>query len=257
VLNSLSIPDDDIQVARHGINMLYMRFLSRFEQNETGNDNDADDSDLHSSRSRLKMLSSFVNSESPVSVARGAAQSTVLQQQWSTASNFDKLLKSLLSGMPNEVDFAMNVLTLLSHPGPYSLKFNEVHHSSLISALVAHCCMFSDGMCILCFLTTGFKEPVSGPSSLEDLHFDAWRKQSGHNFADFWKQSGIEDEEILSLLSPQLGELSSGSSLFADDKLELKNSVNWRVFQVLSIFRNLSFDQANRRPMASNLSLLK
>ena len=106
-------------------------------------------------------------------------------------------------------------------------------------------------------LLPGYKNSTLGPNSLEDLHFDAWRKQSGHDFTDFWKQSGIEDEEILSLLSPQVGELSSGNSLFADDKLELKNSVNWRVFQVLSIFRNLSFDQANRRPMASNLSLLK
>uniref|UniRef100_A0A915DLH4 ARID domain-containing protein n=1 Tax=Ditylenchus dipsaci TaxID=166011 RepID=A0A915DLH4_9BILA len=45
VLHKLGI-DEDVQVAEYAVRMLYMRFLVKYEQAETGNDPDEHDSDL-------------------------------------------------------------------------------------------------------------------------------------------------------------------------------------------------------------------
>jgi hypothetical protein len=55
---------------------------------------------------------------------------------------FDDLFKSLLSGLPNEVDFSMNVCTLLSHPGPRLIDLSKC--ARIVSVLVAHAGVFDD-----------------------------------------------------------------------------------------------------------------
>ena len=56
---------------------------------------------------------------------------------------YDKLEKALLSGLPNEVDFAINVCTLLSNEGKHSL--NVTKSPKLIEILLAHVGIFRDG----------------------------------------------------------------------------------------------------------------
>jgi AT-rich interactive domain-containing protein 2 len=52
-------------------------------------------------------------------------------------------MKSLLSGLANEIDFAINVLTLLSHPGPRMLKLAQA--PQIITLLMAHIAIDNDG----------------------------------------------------------------------------------------------------------------
>lgn len=71
VLDALEI-DEDIQMAEYHIKSLYMRFLAKFEQSETGNDPDEHDSDLMGSRGRSINRAHFgmASSEAPVAVHR-------------------------------------------------------------------------------------------------------------------------------------------------------------------------------------------
>ena len=76
---------------------------------------------------------------------------------------YDKLEKALLSGLPNEVDFAINVCTLLSNEGKHSL--NVTKSPKLIEILLAHVGIFRDGA-----------------GSLFTLHHEGWRPRTKRNF---------------------------------------------------------------------------
>lgn len=91
----------------------------------------------------------------------------------------------------------------------------------------------------------------------------------------FWHKAGIIENDIIALL-PQSTSISSQSTkekeiylsknnlnnfdnIFCsnDGRLDLKEVTNWRVFHILSILRNLSFEECNKVPMAENITLLK
>lgn len=55
-------------------------------------------------------------------------------------SNYDKLALSLLSPLPNEQDFAINVCTLLSNEGKHSLRLDK--YPRLVNILLAHAGVF-------------------------------------------------------------------------------------------------------------------
>ena len=55
----------------------------------------------------------------------------------------DKLEKSLLSGLPNEIDFSLNICTLLSSEGKHTLLLDRC--SQLLELLLAHVGIFGVG----------------------------------------------------------------------------------------------------------------
>lgn len=56
-------------------------------------------------------------------------------------SDYDRLGLSLLSPLPNEQDFAINVCTLLSNDGKHTLKLEK--HPILLDYLLAHAGVFN------------------------------------------------------------------------------------------------------------------
>jgi len=64
-----------------------------------------------------------------------------------SASGCAKLERSLLSGLPNEVDFALNVFLLLSSQGQYILK--GVRGTRLVDSVLSCVGINRDGECLL------------------------------------------------------------------------------------------------------------
>ncbi|KHN86963.1 ARID domain-containing protein C08B11.3 [Toxocara canis] len=233
---------EGVAVAEHAVKVLYMRYLSKYEQSELVGDVDDSDADLLGSRSRGKGFSSLATADCPVSVAsRQSSDFFRVRPEKKTEAEYERLVKSLLSGLPNEVDFAVNVCTLLSHPGPRVLRLSAA--PQLITLLVAHVAVFADG-----------------DNSLFDL-YESWSRTSGRDFIAFWRGAGIEDEEVLALLP------NVTASEVPKEELELftglepefrpRDPVSWRVQQILSIMRNLSFEVINKPIMAASWPLLK
>ncbi|KAG2460278.1 ARID2 protein, partial [Polypterus senegalus] len=69
-------------------------------------------------------------------------QSYGLSLEFVTRCDYNKLVLSLLSGLPNEVDFAINVCTLLSNESKHVMQLDK--DPKLITLLLAHAGVFDD-----------------------------------------------------------------------------------------------------------------
>ncbi|EFO27606.2 hypothetical protein LOAG_00875 [Loa loa] len=230
-----------VAVAEHAVKVLYMRYLSKYEQNELVGEVDDADSDLLSSRSRSKGFSSLATADCPISTGQRQASEYFRLRPEKKEAEYDRIVKSLLSGLPNEVDFAVNVCTLLSHPGPRVLRL--VAAPQIITLLVAHLAIFPDD-----------------DRAFYDL-YKSWELVSGHNFIAFWSGAGITDDEVLKLIPhirpSMISEEESNIFCGLDTEFQPRNVVSWRVQQVLSIIRNLSFEVINKAVLAASWPLLK
>lgn len=59
------------------------------------------------------------------------------------ASEYERLALSLVSPLPNEQDFAINVCTLLSNENKHILRLDK--HPRLLTFLLAHAAVFNHG----------------------------------------------------------------------------------------------------------------
>ncbi|KAJ1350155.1 hypothetical protein KIN20_005879 [Parelaphostrongylus tenuis] len=231
---------DDVVGGDHAIKLLYMRYLSKYEQIETIGDID-DMLDGEMSRSRGRPVSFFATNECPVGIAR--SHEYIRRDERgnpSTEPDYGRLTKSLLSGLPNEVDFAMNVCTLLSHPGPRLLRLSHV--PNIITLLVAHCGIFDDE-----------------DQDISDLAA-TWHLNGGRNFTTFWASAGIP-EDVLRKFAPQavMKKVDPDSDIFTGlvKEFDVRDAMSWRINQVSIIVRNLSFEPINRVTMAGCWPLLR
>lgn len=63
-----------------------------------------------------------------------------LSQELTVSSDYEKLEQSLISGLPNEVDFVINICTLLSNEGRHVLRLDQSRY--LLTLLMAHIGLF-------------------------------------------------------------------------------------------------------------------
>ena len=78
-----------------------------------------------------------------ISIAENLRAGFGFSTDYAKFSEYDKLEKALLSGLPNEVDFVVNVCTLLSNESKHTLKLGKSRH--LTDLLLAHIGVFQEG----------------------------------------------------------------------------------------------------------------
>ncbi|GIX67368.1 hypothetical protein CDAR_228851, partial [Caerostris darwini] len=142
--------------------------------------------------------------------------------------NYDKLCLSLLSALPNEQDFALNVCAILSNEGSYSIHLEKTPR--LVDILVAQTGVWHEG-----------------PTSLKILYLDSWKDLKGRNMHRFWQNTvDWRNYPFLKSLGLDLGNCDHVEELLnLEDDLGVLNFEGQRVLRVALILHNLSFEKNN------------
>jgi hypothetical protein len=81
-----------------------------------------------------------------------------------------------------------------------------------------------------------------------------------YNMTEFWIKAGIEDNYLCQwICNPKKLEIKQLNLIEKTraDNFDLNEPINWRVFSVLGIFHNLSYEEANQISMGENKALLR
>uniref|UniRef100_A0A8C5K010 RFX-type winged-helix domain-containing protein n=2 Tax=Jaculus jaculus TaxID=51337 RepID=A0A8C5K010_JACJA len=163
---------------------------------------------------------------------------------FNSPNDYNKLVLSLLSGLPNEVDFAINVCTLLSNESKHVMQLEK--DPKIITLLLANAGVFDD--------TLGSFSTVFG---------EEWKEKTDRDFVKFWKDI-VDDNEVRDLISDRnkshedtSGEWIWESLFHPPRKLGINDIEGQRVLQIAVILRNLSFEEGNVKLLAANRTCLR
>ncbi|KAG5322670.1 ARID2 protein, partial [Pseudoatta argentina] len=129
-----------------GLKQIYLRYLDRYEKvhflGEDGQQADDDDEDSRHRKWSARALHSvpLTYNHHQHNIAESLRDYNGLSSDLYKSSNYDKLALSLLSPLPNEQDFAINVCTLLSNEGKHTLRLDK--YPRLVNILLAHAGVF-------------------------------------------------------------------------------------------------------------------
>ncbi|XP_041071681.1 AT-rich interactive domain-containing protein 2 isoform X2 [Carcharodon carcharias] len=172
-------------------------------------------------------------------------QSYGLNTEFVTLSDYNKLVLSLMSGLPNEVDFAINVCTLLSNGNKHVMQLEK--DPRITTILLAHAGVFDDNL-----------------GTLSSVFGAEWKEKTGRDFVKFWKDN-VEDNEIRELIIFR-NNRSQGTSIEIDmetslfhpsHKVGINDVEGQRVLQIAVILRNLSFEEGNVKLMAAHRTCVR
>ncbi|KAI6186187.1 hypothetical protein M3Y98_00105300 [Aphelenchoides besseyi] len=211
---------DETLGADYCARLTYMRFLSKFEQCEQQGDTDDHDSEMMGSRNRIRGYSLYVTSECPITAHKKDIPDSVPQ--------YDRLMKSLISGLPNEIDFSLNACALMSAPGPLALRIDC--QSNLINMIVAQAGVFDDNSSYMQHQFEKLQKKVG--SGLRTLLVVCWNRRCGQcNQFPSIQHAGHKEKSL--------------------------QVVRHRVIQISNIIRNLSFEAYNQPVLATNWACVK
>ncbi|XP_016940944.3 AT-rich interactive domain-containing protein 2 [Drosophila suzukii] len=172
-------------------------------------------------------------------------------------STYEKLLLSLLSPLPNEQDFAINVCTLMANEMRHTLQLSEC--PKLLDVLLAHLGVYAD-------------------FTMRQLFQHSYAEVRHHSQLSFWRDLLHDRPQILELYTDEQAWLDNGliskedtensaarsELLAACDELDFLNlrrsngtdeRMGQRVLQIVQLVRALSFHQENHALLASNRTL--
>ncbi|KAI8037234.1 AT-rich interactive domain-containing protein 2 [Drosophila gunungcola] len=269
-----------------GIKHIYRRYLDKYERlNFFGEDPDKmealeaaiENAEMGGGRSRSRFLagaggglgSIFGSAHSTlpaVPMAYNQRQHSVnverrrqykMSTQLHRHSSYEKLLLSLLSPLPNEQDFAINVCTLMANEVRHTLQLSEC--PKLLDVLLAHLGVYAD-------------------FTMRQLFQHSYAEVRHHSQLSFWRDLLHDRPQILELYTDEQAWLDNGliskedrensaarsELLAACDELDFLNlrrsngtdeRMGQRVLQIVQLMRALSFHQENHALLASNRTL--
>lgn len=230
--------------AAFALKQYYLRYLEKYEKvHHFGEDDDEVPPGNPKPQLPIGAIPSSYNYQQH-SVSDYLRQSYGLSMDFNSPNDYNKLVLSLLSGLPNEVDFAINVCTLLSNESKHVMQLEK--DPKIITLLLANAGVFDD--------TLGSFSSVFG---------EEWREKTDRDFVKFWKDI-VDDNEVRDLISDRNkahedtpGEWIWESLFHPPRKLGINDIEGQRVLQIAVILRNLSFEESNVKLLAANRTCLR
>ncbi|XP_068611397.1 AT-rich interactive domain-containing protein 2 [Brachionichthys hirsutus] len=231
--------------AAFALKQYYLRYLEKYEKvHHFGEDDEESQPGNPKAPLPIGAIPNSYNYQQHV-VSDYLRQSYGLSADFVPPCDYNKLVLSLLSGLPNEVDFAVNVCTLLSNESKHAMQLDK--DPKLVTLLLAHAGVFDDSL-----------GSFSGVFGMD------WKEKTSRDFIRFWREV-VEDVEVRELIwdksSPAQGVALSGErwqSLFHPPRNPGINDMEaQRVLQIAVILRNLSFEEANVKLLAANRTCLR
>ncbi|XP_044750018.1 AT-rich interactive domain-containing protein 2 isoform X2 [Coccinella septempunctata] len=178
------------------LKQIYLRYLDRWEkvhflgeEGDRGSDDDEEGRHKRCSARALHMVPLTYNYNQHV-VNEANREFNHLSTNLFKPTDYDRLALSLISPLPNEQDFAINVCTLLSNDGKHTLKVEK--NPRLLDYLLAHAGVFNHVSTRKLFL----------------YNYNVVRKHPIHNFWD----EVLDSKDILELIqSPDAVEKKDAS----------------------------------------------
>ena len=149
----------------------------------------------------------------------GVRESNNLSEALHTATDYDRLLLSLICPLPNEQDFAINVCNLISNEGRYTIKLAKC--PLLIDFLLAHTGLYRD-------------------ASLKSLFSDIYGHVRPHSLNSFWFDV-LENLEYFDLADNGYS-LAHGGDVGSDDEFEENNNICFNDIGMIFFICLLSFE---------------
>ncbi|XP_040834856.1 AT-rich interactive domain-containing protein 2 isoform X1 [Ochotona curzoniae] len=230
--------------AAFALKQYYLRYLEKYEKvHHFGEDDEEVPPGNPKPQLPIGAIPSSYNYQQH-SVSDYLRQSYGLSMDFNSPKDYNKLVLSLLSGLPNEVDFAINVCTLLSNESKHAMQLEK--DPKIITLLLANAGVFDD--------TLGSFSTVFG---------EEWKEKTDRDFVKFWKDI-VDDNEVRDLISDRNkshegppGDWIWESLFHPPRKLGINDIEGQRVLQIAVILRNLSFEEGNVKLLAANRTCLR
>ncbi|XP_034529015.1 AT-rich interactive domain-containing protein 2 isoform X1 [Notolabrus celidotus] len=231
--------------AAFALKQYYLRYLEKYEKvHHFGEDDEETQPGNPKNSLPIGAIPNSYNYQQH-SVSDYLRQSYGLSTDFVPPCDYNKLVLSLLSGLPNEVDFAVNVCTLLSNESKHAMQLDK--DPKLVTLLLAHAGVFDDSL-----------------GSFSGVFGSDWKEKTSRDFVRFWKEV-VEDVEVRELIWDKNSPAQDGTSceerwqsLFHPPRHPgISDMEAQRVLQIAVILRNLSFEEANVKLLAANRTCLR
>ncbi|XP_044254837.1 AT-rich interactive domain-containing protein 2 isoform X3 [Tribolium madens] len=281
ILDQLRLPKECVN-GSVALKQIYLRYLDRWEkvhflgeEADRGSDDDEESRHKRWSARALHSVPLTYNYNQHV-IADTNREYNHLSTNIYKSSDYDRLALSLISPLPNEQDFAINVCTLLSNDGKHTLKLDK--HPRIVDYLLAHAGVFCHSSLRRLFVhsySTIRKHPIHNFWS-EVLESKEFLDLTDENSV-FIKSEGVDSSESANCGLPKIVEekcdsdsdceitdnkrfkiTPSDRELFCLERgLGTQDYIGQRVLQVTTILRNLSFIEENVLILLQNKTFLR